>query len=385
MNVFFFTRWYPDKYDPSYGLFIQRHAEAVSKFCNISILYIRSDENLSKPYEIEYFQSNNIHVVRLYYKKYSFLRFINLILYFYYFKKGYQYIKKTSGKPDIIHVNILTRAGIPAYFLKKFYNIPYIITEHWSRYQEITNNYKGTLRKIITRIIVENASAVTTVTANLKQAMLQHKLFNKNYIIIPNVVDTDIFTPDSNKHTHNKVIITHISSFEDKSKNVTGILRVIKALSKKKTDFEFILVGDLNDHDKIIKYAEELELKDKLVFFEGLLDTKQLVQVLQKTDFLLMFSNYENFPVVINESLSCGIPIISTDVGGISEYIDNNLGILVKAGQEEDLLIAIIKMMDNYRKYDKNYLRSYAIENFGMNNIGKKFLKIYKDCLGIKE
>ena len=215
-------------------------------------------------------------------------------------------------------------------YLKKSKGIPYIITEHWSRYISITNTYQGYMRKIVTSYIVKNACAVTTVTNNLKMAMLKCKLKNSNYCIIPNVVDTNLFITGNKTEKHEKVIMTHISCFEEKSKNISGILRVIKKLSDIRQDFECRLVGDGIDRMKSETYALELGIKDKFVFFDGLLEGEDIVKAIEKTDFLLMFSNYENFPVVINEALSCGIPIVATDVGGISEIINEDFGMLVK-------------------------------------------------------
>ena len=275
-------------------------------------------------------------------------------------------------------MNILTRAGLFALFLKIFQGIPYIITEHWSRYLSLTNNYKGLLRKFITLIVVKQASAVTTVTANLKEAMLKHDLKNNNYYVIPNAIDIKLFNLNPNlKSNPNLFKIIHISCFEDKSKNISGILRVIKKLSLIRQDFRLELVGDGIDRLQLENMAMELELKDKYVFFEGLLTGQDLVRIFQQADFMLMFSNYENMPVVINESLACGVPIISSNVGGIKEVVNEHFGLLVKAGDEEALLNSIIKMIENINRYNKTELHDFAQSNFRNEVIGKQFMKIY--------
>ncbi len=388
MHVFFLARWYPNKFDPMLGLFIERHALAVSKFCKVSVLFIYPDEQTNRKYELDYKIENNIHVLRVYYKK-SILNSPFPILNCYRYIKcnylGYKYLIKQSGTPDIIHVNVLTRAGLLALFLNKFRNITYIITEHWSRYLPLTNSYKGFVRKIITKLIVKNASALTTVTSNLKEAMLKHNLKNDSYFIIPNAVDTDLFFPEAKSAFRNPqseiIKIIHISCFEDKSKNISGILRVIKRLSEIRQDFELRLIGDGIDKTKLEKYAEELGINDKFAFFDGLLVDNALAKAIQVSDFLVMFSNYENMPVVINESLSCGVPVISSNVGGIAEHVTDKFGILVKAGDEDALLNAILKMMDDYKKYSKEDLREYATKKFSMEIVGNQFVDIYNNCI----
>jgi glycosyltransferase involved in cell wall biosynthesis len=386
MKVLFLARWYPNKYDSMNGLFIERHAIAVAEYCDTSVLYIQPDDQCKNKYNYEFESDRNIKVLRVYYKKpeenlLGIDKIINLIRYLKSSYSGFFLLEKECGKPDIIHVNVLTRTGILALYLNKVKGIPYIITEHWSRYLSITDTYKGFLRKIFTSYIVKNACSVTTVTNNLKAAMLNHNLKNINYSVIPNVVDTDLFIIGSKINKIEKIIITHISCFEDISKNISGILRVIKNISEVRQDFECRLVGDGIDKLKLENYALELGIKDKFVFFDGLLEGKEIVTALQKTDFLLMFSNYENFPVVISEALSCGLPVIATNVGGIPEHINDNYGMLVNARNEEELFSVIMKMMDNYKNYDIVKLREYAIENFSRKKVAQQFIEIYNHCL----
>lgn len=386
MKVLFLARWYPNKYDSMYGLFIERLARAVSEYCDIRVLYIHPDKQPKEMYNYEFETIGKLRVLRVYYRKpkADFLKtykIINLIRYLKSCYSGYRLLEKESGKPDIIHVNVLTRIGILALYLNKSKGIPYIITEHWSRYLSITDTYKGFVRKIVTAYIVKNAYAVTTVTNNLKLAMLNHKLKNRKYYVIPNVVDIDLFVPGNKAEKQKKIIITHISCFEDISKNILGMLRVIKKLSDIRQDFECRLVGDGIDWLKSECFAMELEIKNNFVFFDGLLEGKDIIKAIQKTDFLLMFSNYENFPVVLNEALSCGIPIVATDVGGISEHINEDFGMLVKAGNEEELLNVVLKMMDNYKNYDSEKLRKYAVYNFSKDKVAQQFMEIYNQCL----
>lgn len=372
------------------GLFIQHHAEAVAEHCTVSLLYVHSDENLKyKKKEVFTETFNNVFTIRIYYKnvKSKIPLISDLLKGYRYFKanfKGISLIKSTKGKPDILHVNILTRLGIIALIYKLFSNVPYIVTEHWSRYLQITNTYKGFFRKIFTGIVVKNASAVLPVTENLKKAMLNFGLKNKNYIVIPNVVDTELFIPFDKIPDRKKKRIVHISCFEDRSKNISGIIRVINKISLKRQDFECFLVGEGVNLDELMDYAEKQKIKDKFIFFTGLLEGKELVDTINQSDFMLMFSNYENMPVVINESFACGIPVLSSNVGGIPEYINKETGMLVERQNEEELLSKIDYFLDNFHLFDKKKIRKFAIENFSKEQIGTKIRDIYSDILDKK-
>ncbi len=387
IHSLFLTRWYPHRYDPMPGLFVERHAEAIAAFCKVSVLYIHPDDKLfKKNYEIITNTKKGVFTIRIYYKTLK----INLpvigevlkgIRYYRYVMKGIKLIKRANGDFDLIHVNILTRLGLIALIYRLLYGTPYIVTEHWSRYLPIVDTYHGAFRKFITKHIVKNASAVTTVTENLKQSMLSHDLKNNNYMIIPNVVDTYFFKIDQqNKRSNNKQIV-HISCFEDRSKNISGILRVIKRLSDKRNDFEIRLIGEGIDLEKLKKYASELKIKDRHAFFDGLLEDGDLVNSINESDFMVMFSNYENMPVVINESFSCGVPVIATNVGGISEVVNDKNGILIEKGNEDQLLETINYFLDHYQYFDKNKIRKTAIKKFSKEVVGKKFFSLYKKVI----
>jgi glycosyltransferase involved in cell wall biosynthesis len=244
-----------------------------------------------------------------------------------------------------------------------------------------TNTYKGFVRKFFTRIVVKNASAVLPVTKNLKEAMLNHGLKNKNYTVIPNVVDTELFIPFDKITGREKKRIVHVSCFEDRSKNISGILNVLKKLSKKRQDFECYLVGDGIDFEKLKNYANKLKIKDNFVFFTGLLEGSKLIESINNSDLMLMFSNYENMPVVINESFACGVPVISSNVGGISEYVNTETGELIERKDEKALLNSLVNFPNDNKKYDRENIREFAVKNFSKEAVSMKILNIYKSVL----
>ncbi|RLD81092.1 MAG: hypothetical protein DRJ15_05305 [Bacteroidetes bacterium] len=90
-----------------------------------------------------------------------------------------------------------------------------------------------------------------------------------------------------------------------------------------------------------------------------------------------MFSRYENLPVVILESYACGVPVISTDVGGIREHMNKDLGILLDSEDEESFFQTLDKMLDNYRSYDAQKIRNYAVDHFSNEVIGRQLFDVY--------
>lgn len=364
------------------GLFIKRHAEVVAEFTQVAVLYLRAASEKSPGFELVQSVENNVFTLKIYYGTktrlpYFLSKSLAGLMFIMAFVKGYSFLLKNWHKPGIVHVNVLTRLGLFALGLRWFSGIPFVITEHWSRYLPITGTYRGVLRKFLTRVIVRNAAAVSTVSRNLADAMQQHGLQNKHFMVVPNVVDTDAYFAAADKmHTRVKKFI-HISCFEDRSKNISGLLRTLGRLSGIRSDFECSLVGEGMDLERMKNLANDLKLSSSRVKFTGLLENRDVVSAYHDADFMVMFSNYENMPVVISEALACGLPVVATAVGGIPEFINPDNGRLVAARDEDALLEAILFMLDHAHEYDREKIRQDAVQIFGKPAVAMKLKELY--------
>lgn len=382
LKILFLARWYPDRYDPMMGLFIKRHAEVAAGFADVAVLYLRAAPECAFGFEIIQSVENKVDTTIVHFGTNSNLhprlaKLLSGFMFLMAFCKGYCKIVKTWGKPGIIHVNVLTRLGLFALWLHFFRGIKYVITEHWSRYLPITNTYKGVLRKVLTKLVVKNAGAVSTVSENLALAMQSHGLKNKHYMVLPNVVDTDEYTISVVISPGIKKRFIHISCFEDRSKNISGLLSCVSELAKQRSDFECIMVGEGIDLEKMKSLAAHLGLKHPQIQFTGLLENQQVVDAYHSTSFMVMFSNFENMPVVISESLACGLPVVATKVGGIPEYVTRDNGLLVDAGDEKALLNAINHMLDYSSEYDAIQIRAKSVAIFGKQAVAAKLQELY--------
>ena len=174
------------------------------------------------------------------------------------------------------------------------------------------------------------------------------------------------------------MLFRSLSCFTDKQKNISGILRVMKTLSQQRNDFELTLIGDGEDFGRMHQLADEMHLTDKVVKFAGLKEGQELVELLQQADLMIMFSYFENLPVVILESYACGVPVVSTRVGGIHEHLDERLGQLTTAGDEEEFIAALNDTLDNLDRYKSETIRRYAVEHFSNDVIGKSLFELYQ-------
>ncbi len=387
IHILYLPKWYPNKYDPMPGLFIKRHAMAASKHCQISVLYLHADDQLKRKEASILFQNEDqLSTYRVYYPKsnsqiHPWNLLINTLRFFIYAYKGLKLIKKEQGKVDILHVNVLSRLGFIAWINQIFHKTPYVITEHWTRYLPNVNTYHGFLRKKLSNIIVKNASAVLPVTKNLGDAMQSQGLINSNYQIIPNVVDTKLFHPSKNKEAHLIKKIVHLSCFTDAQKNISGILRTFKKLVNIRDDFELHLIGDGEDFDQMRQLSDAYGLTNKNVIFRGLMEGEELSECIRSADLMILFSHYENLPVVILESFASGIPVISSRVGGIHEHLNEDRGALVEPENEDQFLNTLNQTLDQLNKFNHAEIRDYAVEHFSQKVIGQHLYQVYSSIM----
>ena len=367
-HIVFLARWYPHRYDPMLGLFVQRHAEAAALYDNISVVYVHADENIRQKFDIVDETVNNVRTIRVYYRK-SWSKLISLFRFF----KANNKALKLLPKPDVIHVHILTRLGLVALRHKRLHGTPYIITEHWSRYLP-GNDFSGLLRKKLTKTVVKHASAVTTVTDILAKAMQSHGLQNDNYSIAPNVVDINAFKPQPHHNEVPKII--HVSCFENKSKNITGLIDALQILEERNINFQFVFIGDGIDFAMIKDYVKKLKHQEN-IRFTGVLEGQDYVGELSSGDFLVLSSNYETQGVVLLEAFACGMPVVSTNVGGIPEIVNESNGILVPPHDPTQLADAMQTMLRTYQNYDADTLRNGVIKKFSNETVGKLLNHIY--------
>jgi glycosyltransferase involved in cell wall biosynthesis len=305
-------------------------------------------------------------------------KIVQFVRYFVALTRGCYYLFGKTEQFDLVHINVLSRTAVPALLLKFFKGIPYIITEHWSRYLHEKGSYKGFIRKGFTKFVVKNASAITSVSLFLKNGMIERELRNENFYVIPNTVNTALFTLKGKQRTSGKKRFIHISNFNDTVKNTSAILRAIAWISQTRTDFECHFIGGREPYrEQTERYASQLQVLDKFVFFDGILRGSEFVKAIQQSDFLVMFSNYESFCVVILECLACGKPFLSSNAGGIPEFFTPESGRLINVGDETSLQLYLNFMLDHFQEYDSHGMREYILKKFSYEVVGKQYYDLY--------
>ena len=383
-KILFLPSWYPNRTAPSLGNFIQRHAAAVNEFHDTAVLYAVADPSLAGKYEVEIGDNNGVLEVIVYYRKVSssipgLSSFIKYRRFFNAYRKGYAQLNSLFSKPDLLHLHVIWRAAIFARSLFERLHVPLVISEHWSGYMPEDGSYGSGPMKVYTQGMVRNASAVITVSERMKEAMLSHGLKN-DYHIIPNVVDTALFHPSPSVPA-GKIRMIHVSTVNDREKNLSGMLRVIKKLGEKRNDFVLEIIGDSPERAGFEEMAKQMGILGKQVIFSGYRSIDEVAERMRNSHFFVMFSNYEGLPCVILEAMACGLPVVATRTGGIPSVVNDERGMLTEVKDEEGLLNVLHTMMDKWSTFNRDGLRKYAEDNFSYHNVGRQIADVYEKVI----
>jgi glycosyltransferase involved in cell wall biosynthesis len=190
---------------------------------------------------------------------------------------------------------------------------------------------------------------------------------------VPNAVNTQLFFPVA-KEVRDTFRIIHISTLTHQ-KNPEGLLQVFGQLLERLPDLEIEILAPATE---LLKQWMQSSVHSNRLIFTGLVPYNQVAQRLQQADLLVLFSRYENLPCVILEALCCGVPVVSTDVGGVPEVISEFNGKLVGNEDEKGLLNAILEVKANYHQYDRDAIAEEACAQFNFETIGMQFLAAYQ-------
>ncbi|MCJ7761915.1 glycosyltransferase family 4 protein, partial [Candidatus Bathyarchaeota archaeon] len=162
---------------------------------------------------------------------------------------------------------------------------------------------------------------------------------------------------------------------------IESMPQVIKRFSNAK----FIISGkgQSNEMKKLVAHAEKLGVKDNLIF-TGYYPDKKLPKLYKAADVFAFSTFYEHHPFAILEALATGLPVVTTNVGGIPETIENGKnGFLVEPFSKKQLADRILYLLEHPAEAaEMGFLARKTIEErFDWRIVVKKVLKVYDEAL----
>ncbi|SHK06872.1 Glycosyltransferase involved in cell wall bisynthesis [Hathewaya proteolytica DSM 3090] len=274
-------------------------------------------------------------------------------------------------------------------------NCPYIITLHdiipCKLPQTVSDKFLSIFNKYMPSII-ENAKAIITVSQFSKDDIAREFNYDKNHIHVTHLASEEIYKP-LNKSISKSIIkeqynicsdyILYVGGFSPR-KNILGLIEAFYTLKKRyKTPIKLVIAGTKGLSYEIYKTrVHELSL-DENVLFPGFIQLEHMPYLYNAAEFLAYPSLYEGFGLPPLEAMSCGIPVISSNITSIPEVL-GDAAKLINPMDFDELSLAMEEMLTDKKLY--HHYKKLSLEkakNYSWEKTVQKTVKAYHDTLHI--
>lgn len=293
----------------------------------------------------------------------------------------------TYEKLDLLHVHYAIPHATSAYLAKQILagtkDLKIITTLHGT---DITLIGLEPSFLPLVKFSIENSDGVTAVSRFLKEKTITNYSIDKEIEVIPNFIDTKVYTPNKDCAFRDHLapkgekILVHTSNFRP-VKRVPDTIRIFEKVAKE-IPSKLILVGDGPDRSECERLCRELNLCEHVKFLG-----KQtgLVEILNAADLFLIPSQSESFGLAALEAMACGIPVISSSVGGLPELVKHNeTGFVAEIGDISRMAKYAVDLLSNKKKYKlfSENARKRAVEMFDKSIVIPTYEELYNKVLG---
>lgn len=287
---------------------------------------------------------------------------------------------------DILHVHYAIPHASAAYMAKMILNsqgveIPFVTTLHGT---DITLVGRDPSFEPVITFCLNESDAVTAVSKSLKEDTYKHFSTTRAIEVIPNFIKIpaelkDIDRSLRSRYAHDdEFILCHVSNFR-KVKRVEDVLKVFQKVNMVKPS-HLLLVGDGPERYKLEELCRELDLCDRVKFLGKITDTQQVLEI---ADVFVLPSETESFGLAALEAMAVGVPVISSNTGGIPEVnLHGVTGYLSEVGDVADMAkntLEIFKSEDSLKQFRKN--AQNRAREFDLDSVVKQYEAVYKSLL----
>lgn len=288
-------------------------------------------------------------------------------------------------KLDVLHVHYAIPHATSAYLAKQILgkaaaHVPIITTLHGT---DITIVGSDPSYKQVVDFSINQSDGVTAVSSYLREETYRRFDIMKDIRVIPNFIDLKRFKRASKEKFKHLIcpkgekILVHVSNFRE-VKRVPEVVSVFHRVIQGGVDAKLLLVGDGPDRQRAEQRSRDLGIFDKVKFL-GKQD--QVEEILSIADLFLIPSGSETFGLAALEAMGCGVPVISSDIGGLPEVnIHGETGYLCKLDDINCMGDYAIKLLTNdvlYKEFSQNAIK--RAEEFELHRIVKIYEEYYQE------
>lgn len=307
-----------------------------------------------------------------------------------YGKRVLRYLRENQKEFDIILDNQSLSGSLLS--IQKIYplavTIHHPITKDYKLEMESASNWKEKLSSTrwhnflpMQKRVVPRLQNIICVSQPSKEDVINEFLAAKDNIrVIPNGIDINSFKPSGLTKELNFRIVTTASA-DIPLKGLRHLLSALPRIIRKFPLTTLTVIGKSPKKSKLNKIIDDLELEDRIIFKSGVSE-EEIVEIYHRSDLAVIPSLYEGFGFGAGEAMACGIPLISTDSGGLKQVI-GDAALKIKPGSVEEIEEGILKLFneDELRTQLAIKGRKRMEEMFDWNIAAKNYAGFFEEII----
>ena len=281
---------------------------------------------------------------------------------------------------DVLHVHYAIPHAYAAFMAKqilmdKGIKVPVVTTLHGT---DITLVGKNPSYLPAVNFSINHSDAVTSVSQSLRDDTFSSFNINRDIRVIPNFVDLSLYNLEDDCPQdfadENEIIISHISNFRA-VKRVKDVVRIFHKIRQQKPAV-LLMIGDGPEKELARQLAHELGIADKVKFLGK---TSEVERVLCLSDLFLLPSEKESFGLAALEAMAAGVPVISSNTGGLPEVnLHGKTGYTANVGDVEQMAQFALQIVSDKAVYEQFRKRArQQAEDHSLEKIGPVYLDLY--------
>ncbi len=293
-------------------------------------------------------------------------------------------------KIDLLHVHYAIPHAYAGYMAKQMLKdegiyLPMVTTLHGT---DITLVGNHPFYKTAVSFSINKSDVVTSVSQSLKDDTYNLLDIKKEIHVIPNFIELNKHRNESLISCQRSVmadkderIVTHISNFR-KVKRIPDVIKIFYKIQQQ-IPSKLMMVGDGPEKEKAEELCRNLGIEDKVIFFGN---SNEIDQILSYSDLFLLPSETESFGLAALEAMAWGVPVISSNSGGLPEVnFDGESGYLSAVGDTDAMAENAIRILSNNETLNAFKEKALSVaKQFDIQNILPLYEELYADALNQK-
>jgi glycosyltransferase involved in cell wall biosynthesis len=365
------TPWYPAPESPAAGTFVREHARAAALFDQVALVHLLEDGSMRRvAFELEQVPDEPFPVIRV---RYRAVRYTGWLVELLALARAVRSLRESRFNPDLLHAHVASRAA-PAALYSRIANVPLVLTEHWTGFLDADPHPVRWVAALFSRVALKRAKKVLPVGSALRAAM-QRFAPDVPYQVVPNVIDCEIFRPQTPRPPANPIRLIAVGLLSAQ-KDYPTMLHAVRLLLDGDLPVRLEIIGYGDCQPELAQMIEENRLEDH-VELVGYLPKAEVAEHLRRSHVFTHSSRFETFCAAAAEALASGIPVVSTRCGGPEDYVTPDTGRLVPVGDSQALAAGVKEVIDQLDSFTPDRIAAHARARFAPEVVGRRLHDLY--------